>query len=49
MTKAEIEALSDDELERLSVVRKKELDDVQSEIGRIEAEARPAVRDQQSD
>jgi hypothetical protein len=36
MTKAEIAAMSDDDLKRLSVVRKKELDDVQSEIADIE-------------
>jgi hypothetical protein len=34
--KAEIAAMSDDDLKRLSVVRKKELDDVQSEIADIE-------------
>jgi hypothetical protein len=49
MTPAQIDALSDDALKRLTVVRKKELDDVQSEVDRLEAEARSASGDQPAD
>jgi hypothetical protein len=45
MSKDEIAALSDEELQRLIAVRKIEQDDVQSEISRFEAEERTADSD----